>query len=147
MRRDPAQHLATIDRLRSRAFPGERAAEPGLTGGPGYHLAELAVSEGFWADDGTARIAAAEQYEAECAALSTLLTARWGEPQLLGMQGVLLRAAEGEEAGEPWRELSGVAACAELWRAEPHWIAVAVAGRDPYQPLRLLAAVTVNDPP
>jgi hypothetical protein len=118
-----------------------------VAAGPGYHLAELAVSEGFWADDGTARIAAAEQYEAQCAALSTLLTARWGAPQLLGMQGALLRAAEGEELQEPWRELTGTAAYAELWRAEQHWIAVAVAGRDPYQPLRLLAAVTVNDPP
>ncbi|RAJ57449.1 hypothetical protein K378_05336 [Streptomyces sp. Amel2xB2] len=142
-----AQHLARIDVLRVRAFPHQRTEEADVVSGPGYHLAELARSEGFWGDDGTARAGLGEEYEAECGALSTLLSARWGEPQLLGMGGALIRGTEGEEIPEPWRELSGTTPYVELWRAEERWIAVAVTQRGPELPLQLLAAVTVNDPP
>lgn len=144
---DLAQHLATIDVLRARAFPARCGRQAEVVSGPGYHLVELARSGGFWEDDGTARLAAAERYEEDCGALSTLLTARWGEPQAVGTGGTLIRGTEGEEIPEPWRELSWTTAYVELWRAEDRWIALAVSQRGPELPFQLVAAVTVNDPP
>jgi hypothetical protein len=142
-----AQHLATIDLLRARAFPAQRGGEPRVVSGPGYHLAELATSEGFLADDGTGRLVAEEQYEAECGALSVLLARRWGEPQLVSLYGALIRSAEGEEIPEPWQQLSAGIPYVELWRAEGRWIAVGVSQQGPGLPFQLIAAVTVNDPP
>lgn len=144
---DLAQHLAEIDVLRARAFPARRGRQAHLVSGPGYHLVELATSGGFWEDDGTERLAAGQRYEEDCGALATLLTARWGEPQLLGTAGTLIRGTEGEEIPEPWRELTWRAAYVELWRAEDRWIALAVSRHGPDQPFQLIAAVTVNDPP
>jgi hypothetical protein len=142
-----AQHLATIDLLRTRAFPAQRGREAGVVSGPGYHLAELATSEEFWEDDGTERLAAEEQYEAECGALSVLLTERWGEPQVFSLCGTLARSVEGEEVPEPWQGLSGSIPYVELWQAEGRWIAVGVSQHGRELPFQLIAAVTVNDPP
>jgi hypothetical protein len=142
-----ARHLATIDRLRCGAFPARRRREAEVVSGPGYHTVELSTSEEFWDDDGTRRSAAEEQYEAECGALSMLLTTRWGEPQLVSLAGALLRGAEGEEIPEPWRELSAGVPYVELWRAGDRWIAVGVSRLGPELPFQLVAAVTVNDPP
>jgi hypothetical protein len=142
-----ARYLAEIDRLRAGAFPAQHGREADVVSGPGYHTVELSTSEEFWDDDGTRRAAAEEQYEAECGALSMLLTSRWGEPQLMSLAGVLLRAAEGEEIPEPWRELSAGVPYVELWRAGDRWIAVGVSRLGPELPFQLVAAVTVNDPP
>ncbi|NLU73453.1 hypothetical protein HCC61_12325 [Streptomyces sp. HNM0575] len=144
---DLAGHLATIDRLRARDFPARPRRDVHVVSGPGYHTVELATSEEFWEDDGTARPAAEEQYEAECGALCGLLTGRWGEPQLVGLGGALLRSEEGEEIPEPWRTLCGSVPYVELWWAEGRWIAVGVSRQGPELPLQLIAAVTVNDPP
>lgn len=142
-----AQHLATIELLRARAFPAQRGGEPGVVSGPGYHLAELATSEGFWEDDGAQRLAAEEQYQAECGALSVLLAQRWGEPQLVSLYGTLIRSAEGAEIPEPWQWLSARLPYVELWRAAGRWIAVGVSQQGPELPFQLIAAVTVNNPP
>ncbi|QPP10121.1 hypothetical protein G4Z16_31025 [Streptomyces bathyalis] len=144
---DLAQHLATIDLLRARPFPEQRGRRAGVVSGPGYHLAELATSEEFWEDDGSARLVAGEQYEAECGALSVLLTGRWGEPQVFSLSSALMRSTEGEEIAEPWQGLSGGVPYLELWRAEGRWVAVGVSQLGPVLPFQLIAAVTVNDPP
>lgn len=145
---DLARHLATIDLLRATEFPARRAREAAVVSGPGYHLAELSTSAGFWEGDGSAeRIAAEQRYGAEWEALSLLLSRRWGEPQVVGLCGALVRSAGGEELDEPWRGLSGGAPCLDLWQADGRWIAVGVSQQGPELPLQLVAAVTVNDPP
>ncbi|MFI6693763.1 hypothetical protein ACIBLA_18790 [Streptomyces sp. NPDC050433] len=142
-----AQHLATIDLLCARPFPAERIGSEAGTSGPGYHLAELASGEGFWADDGTRRVTEAEQYEAECAALASLLAARWGEAELVSLWSTRVRAGEGEEIPEPWRELSDGVGHAHLWRTGSRWVAVGVSWQGDDQPFQLLVAVTEIDPP
>jgi hypothetical protein len=167
------QHLATIDALRERTFPGQRARSSTVVSGPGYHIAELATSQGFWEDDGTARLAAEEEYETECRALSRKLYERWGEPQVMSMWSVRVRSTEsdfygdgrddgdrddvehkehGEHIGtgeedQPWLELSIGVPWLELWRAEGKWIGLGVSQQDGELPFQLLAVVTVNDPP
>ncbi|SCK59200.1 hypothetical protein [Streptomyces sp. WMMB 322] len=144
---DLAQHLATIDVLRDRPFPEQRGRQAEVVSGPGYHLAELATSEEFWEGDGAGRLTTGEQYEAECGALSRLLTGRWGEPQLVSLRGTLMRGAEGEEMPEPWQGLSAGVPYVELWQTEGRWVAVGVSQLGPALPFQLIAAVTVNDPP
>lgn len=145
---DLARHLATIDLLRAAGFPARRGRDARVVSGPGYHLAELSTSAGFWEGDGSAeRLAAERQYGAEWEALSLLLSRRWGEPQVVGLGGVLMRSAEGEKLNEPWQGLSGGAPCVDLWQADGRWVAVGVSQQGLELPLQLLAAVTVNDPP
>ncbi len=122
-----------------------------MVSGPGYHIAELATSEEFWEDDGTGRLAALEQYEAECGALSVVLSARWGEPQVFSLWSTLVRSTRGgggvqEESWQPWAELSAGVPCLDLWRAGERWIALGVSQHDAELPFQLVAAVTVNDP-
>ncbi|MET4927452.1 hypothetical protein P3L51_34680 [Streptomyces sp. PSRA5] len=142
-----AQHLATIDLLCARSFPAERAGSGVGTSGPGYHLAELALGESFRETDGSRRAQEAEQYEAECAALTSVLAARWGEPQPVSLWSTRVRAAEGEEIPEPWRALSDGVGLAHLWRTGGRWVAVGVSWQGDEHPLQLLAAVTEIDPP
>lgn len=142
-----ARHVATIDLLCARSFPAERAGSETGTSGPGYHLAELARGEGFWDDDGTRRAQEAEQYEAECAALASVLEARWGEPQLVSLWSIHVRATEGEEIPEPWPELSAGVAYVHLWRTGDRWVALGVSHQGEEHPFQLLAAVTETDPP
>ncbi|MEV4993631.1 hypothetical protein [Streptomyces niveus] len=142
-----ARHLATIDLLCARPFPAARAGSGTGTSGPGFHLAELASGDGFWEDDGSRRAREAEQYEAECAALATVLEARWGEPQLFSLWSTRVRGAEGEEIPDPWRELSDGMAHAHLWRIGDRWLAVGVSTQGEEHPFQLLATVTDIDPP
>ncbi|WP_329031988.1 hypothetical protein OIE71_03360 [Streptomyces sp. NBC_01725] len=142
-----ARHVATIDLLCARSFPAERAGSEVGTSGPGYHLVELARGESFWEDDGSRRVQEAEQYEAECAALASVLAARWGEPQLVSLWSTRVRGGEGEEIPEPWRELSHGVGHVHLWRTGGRWVAVGVSHQGEEHPFQLLAAVTETDPP
>lgn len=142
-----AQHLATIDLLRSREFPLLRGRSDVGTSGPGYHLAELSTSEEFWEDDGTGRAEAEDQYAAECAALAQALSARWGQPQVFGLWSLLVRGTAGEEIPEPWNQLSGTLDHLHLWRVEERWLALGVAQWGRELPFQLVAAVTEIDPP
>ncbi|MGW0736817.1 hypothetical protein [Streptomyces sp. NPDC002851] len=126
-------HLAAVTRLCSE--------EPS-----GHRVVELSRAE-FWDDDGTARAAAAEQYEAERTALIRLLAPRWGEPQWIGLQGVRIRAGEGESIPEPWLGLSWMTPDVYLWRADDRWLAVGVTHGDGETLLRLVAVATTVDPP
>ncbi|MER5310552.1 hypothetical protein ABT034_22495 [Streptomyces sp. NPDC002773] len=142
-----ARHLATIDLLRSRAFPARPERSGPVDSGPGFHVGELATSEDFWEDDGTRRVLAEEQYEAERDGLTALLTARWGPPDELSLWSVLERGMEGEELPEPWSTLSSHTPRLTLWRDGGRWIGVGVSQWDKELPFQLLAVVTEVDPP
>ncbi|GGV56150.1 hypothetical protein GCM10010277_57110 [Streptomyces longisporoflavus] len=148
-----AQHLAAIDLLRSREFPAEHGRSAGGDGGPGYRIAELLTSDGFWEDDGTQWEATADQYEAERDGLSVLLADRWGEPQIFSLGGLFERTLSGGEDGtgedipEPWGSLSSSVPDLHLWRADGRWIALGVSQWDRELPFQLLAVVTEIDPP
>ncbi|MEV0321650.1 hypothetical protein ACIBKX_34760 [Streptomyces sp. NPDC050658] len=153
-----AEHLATIDLLCSREFAAEHSRSIAVSGGPGYHIAELLTSEEFWEDDGSRREAVEEQYEAERDGLSVLLTARWGAPDVFSLSGVFQRMLTdwdeetgeeipGEEIPEPWSSLSSAAPDLHLWRTAGRWVALGVAQWDKELPFQLLAVVTEIDPP
>ncbi|WP_369244971.1 hypothetical protein [Streptomyces sp. R41] len=144
-----ALYLATILRLCSEDFPAEDSRSDVGTGGLGYHIAELATSEEFWEDDGTAREKTEEQYEADRDGLSELLTPRWGRPQVFSLASVFDRSMDGEDIAEPWGILSSHVPDVHLWKAEAHgrWVALGVSQWDKELPFQLLAVVTEIDPP
>ncbi|MFD8207793.1 hypothetical protein ACFV2S_15555 [Streptomyces sp. NPDC059695] len=142
-----AEQLATIDLLRTRAFPVRPERSGSVAGGPGFHLGELATSEDFWEDDGTRRALVEEQYEAERDGLAAVLTARWGPPEELSLWPVLERSMEGEELPEPWPTLSCHTPELKLWRADGRWIGLGVSQWDKELPFQLLAVVTEAGPP
>ncbi|WP_330302976.1 MULTISPECIES: hypothetical protein [unclassified Streptomyces] len=144
-----ARQLATILRLCSEDFPLEHGRSGVGDAGPGYHIAELATSEEFWEDDGTAREETEEQYEADRDGLSELLSNRWGRPQIFSLASSFERSADGEEIPEPWGTLSSHVPDVHLWRADGHdrWVALGVSQWDKELPFQLLAVVTEIDPP
>ena len=142
-----AQHLAAIDLLRGQAFPAQRDRSELGDSGPGYHLAELRTEA-----DGTHAAclpadAAVESYEAECEALAFALSTRWGEGQRFSLWSASVRSIEGEGIPQPWDQLSQCVDDVQIWRAEGHWIAVAVARAEGEGAYRLIAVVTDVDPP
>jgi hypothetical protein len=138
-----AQHLATIELLRSRSFPRQRGPSDVGTSGPGYHLAELSAGEAPAGDDQQGD----DQQAAEHEALAALLTARYGEPRQVGLLGARVRLERGEEIPAPWYELSVGPGYVQLWRIQGRWLALALAEGNGEYPSRLLAAVTETDPP
>ncbi|GGN52207.1 hypothetical protein GCM10011579_008980 [Streptomyces albiflavescens] len=144
-----ALHLATIVRLCSEAFPTEHGRSDVGTAGPGYHIAELATSEDFWEDDGTAREETEEQYEADRDGLSALLTRRWGCPRVFSLSSIFDRSMDGEDIPEPWGILSSHVPDVHLWDAVGHdrWVVLGVSQWDKELPFQLLAVVTEIDPP
>ncbi|MEU2235643.1 hypothetical protein [Streptomyces vietnamensis] len=142
-----AQHLATVDSLRTRAFPTRPERSGPVDSGPGYHVGELATSEDFWEDDGFRSVLVLEQYEADRDALAALLTARWGPPEELSLWPVLERVNDGEEIPEPWSTLSCHAPHLWLWRVDGRWTGLGISQWDKELPFQLLAVVTEVDPP
>ncbi|MCC9737802.1 hypothetical protein [Streptomyces sp. MNU89] len=141
------EQLAAIDRLRARPLPAARGGPSrGAEGGPGFHLADLRVSEEFWEDDGSRIREAEEQFEAECEALVVLLSRRWGEPRVLDLTEHLIRSAEGEAVPEPLATLCGCVGVLYAWRAGGRWLAVGLGRQGRELPLRLLAVVAEEDP-
>jgi hypothetical protein len=146
---DIAKALAVIDRLRSGAFPAERARTDAGTAGPGYRIAELETSDAFWEDDGTRREATAEQFECDRDGLGERLTERWGQPQAFSLYSVFERTTRGEDVAEPWASLSSHVPDVLLWTPDGsgRWIALGVSQWDRELPFQLLAVVTDRDPP
>ncbi|WP_306185577.1 MULTISPECIES: hypothetical protein [unclassified Streptomyces] len=146
---DIAKALAVIDRLCTGAFPAEQVRTDVGTAGPGYSIAELETSDGFWEDDGTLREETEEQYECDRTGLGERLTERWGQPREFSLYSVLHRTVEGEDLPEPWASLSGHVPDVRLWRAQEagRWIALGVSQWDRELPFQLLAVVTDTDPP
>ncbi|MEU4132789.1 hypothetical protein [Streptomyces wuyuanensis] len=141
-----AGHLATIDLLRSRPFPAQSVRSEVGTSAPGYHTAELSTSEEFW-DDRSHMEVVGEQYEAEREALATVLSARWGRPQVFSLSSVLVRSVEEEHIPEPWGLLSASVPDVHLWHVDGQWVVLGVSKWDTESPYRLLAVVTEVDPP
>ncbi|MFG2759453.1 hypothetical protein [Streptomyces wuyuanensis] len=141
-----AGHLAAIDLLRSRPFPAQSVRSEVGTSAPGYHTAELSTSEEF-RDGGSQPEVVGEQYEAEREALATVLSARWGRPQVFGLGSVLIRSVEEEHIPEPWGMLSASVPDVHLWHVDGRWVVLGVPKWDTESPYRLLAVVTDVDPP
>ncbi|WP_142215874.1 hypothetical protein [Streptomyces sp. SLBN-118] len=139
-----AQHLDTIDLLRSRAFPAEPGPSDVGSQGPGFHVAEL---NGQFGDDGADGYedgdgdAAADQRAQEHGALLNVLERRWGEPDIFSLASTRLRVERDEEVPDPWRRLSEQMEWLHLWRIEDRWIAVGLTR------FQLLAVVTETEPP
>ncbi|WP_240136313.1 hypothetical protein [Streptomyces sp. MUM 178J] len=135
----PADQLAEIDRLRTRAFAED---------GPGYHLVELseggavggAAEEASWEQ-------ASEQCEADCDALVTLLSARWGRADPFSVWSLSVRSASGEKAPASWVALSHLVDYVTAWQANDRWIAVGTARRDRGRRPGLLVLITGDAPP
>ncbi|WP_448321151.1 hypothetical protein [Streptomyces sp. CO7] len=150
-----ARHVAVVERLCGSDLPEEgvdadRDAALGRCG-PGWRAAELLggefLADGCSGDPGLAAEAAAE-YEHEREALAQRLSARWGEPQQVGLWGALIRAGEaGEEIPEPWGFLCGELTEVHLWWAGDRWLALGVSRHGHEPPHALLAVVTTQDPP
>ncbi|HCA85095.1 MAG TPA: hypothetical protein DEQ61_06140 [Streptomyces sp.] len=142
-----AQQLETVDRLRTRPFPAERGwSADGAYGGPGFHLADLLVSEKFWEDDGSRRAEAEEQFDAELVALVTLLGRRWGEPEELDLGEHLLRSVEGEPVPEPLSLVCGHVGTLYAWRVGGRRLAVGLGRQGTESPIQLLVLVAAGDP-
>ncbi|MFJ8074033.1 hypothetical protein ACIQ7Q_08875 [Streptomyces sp. NPDC096176] len=139
-----AQHLAAIDLLRGRAFPAQRDRSEFGDSGPGYHLAELRTEADGACLPGDAAV---ELCEAECEALAFALSTRWGEGQRFSLWSASVRSIAGEGIPQPWERLSQCADDVQTWRAEGHWIAVAVARAEGEREYRLIVVVTDVDPP
>ncbi|MFF9092688.1 hypothetical protein ACF1AX_06200 [Streptomyces sp. NPDC014802] len=147
---DSAQHLAVIDQLCSRAFPGQRGPTDVGTAGPGWFIAELATSHGLREGDPGEREPAAADFHALKDAVARALDRRRGAHQRpWGTQGLRLRAGWGEEIPEPWGTVSVRVEELELWDPDDtgRWIALGVADRDAHDEIQLLAVVTDIDPP
>ncbi|WP_327298919.1 MULTISPECIES: hypothetical protein [unclassified Streptomyces] len=144
-----AQYVATIDRLRTRAFPTRRGWSDTGPGGPGYHLAALITRDTLLGRGGTSapEAQAEDQFGADYEALVAVLDARWGEAQAFSLWSMLTRRMEGEEIPEPWDELCTTMSSLHLWRAEERWIAVGAVHGSQEHEAQLVAAVTDVDPP
>lgn len=146
-----ARHLAVVERLCGLELPEEGPGSAGCrTGpewsGPGWRVAELRRSEDFW-EDRSPEEETADQFECEREALAERLTARWGEPQRVGLFGAFLRSMEGGEIPDPWGWLCQDLPDVHLWRVRERWIALGVSHPDRELPFSLLAVVTRQDPP
>ncbi|MEV0978997.1 hypothetical protein [Streptomyces sp. NPDC049915] len=147
---DSAQHLAVIDRLRCRVFPGQRGRTDVGAAGPGYFIAELMTSHGLREGDPAERAPTAADFHALKDRVARELDRRDGaHPLPLGMQGLRVRAARGEEIPEPWATVSVRVDELDLWDPDEtgRWVALAVADRDAHDEIQLIAVVTEIDPP
>ncbi|MCT2593962.1 hypothetical protein LHJ74_29325 [Streptomyces sp. N2-109] len=122
-----AEHLAAID---------------GLLAHPGPRAVDLLTSEAFWEDDGTARPEAEAAFAADCEALVTWLSERWGEPAPLDLTGHLLRLLDGDPVPEPLAGICGHVRLLHLWRTGPggRWLGVGIGRHGQEQPIQLVAA-------
>jgi hypothetical protein len=121
-----ADHAAAVERLLT--VPGPRTAD-------------LAVGEDPAGDDATVRLAAEEAFTTDCDALVSLLTRRWGEPEVLDLTDDLVRLARGEPVPEPLRTLCASVRILYRWHTGDRWLGVGVGRQGEELPFRLVAAV------
>lgn len=136
-----ADHVATIDQLRARDFPAQRTADGWVASGPGFHVADLRVSEDFWDADLTRVEEVLEEFEAELGALVQVLTLRWGAPEVLDLTASLERSAMGEPVPPPLDTLCGYVPELRLWRLDGRWVGLGVGQGDRELPFQLLVAI------
>lgn len=136
-----ANHLATIDQLRLRDFPARRGTAGRVESGPGFHVADLRVSEDFWDADLTRVEEALEEFEAELSVLVQALTLRWGAPEVLDLTDHLERQAMGEPVPPPLDALCGYVPELHIWRVGGRWVGLGVGQGDRELPFQLLVAI------
>ncbi|MEE4543835.1 hypothetical protein V2S66_17890 [Streptomyces sp. V4-01] len=144
---DLAAQIAEVDRLRALDFPAQRVRTPAVHSGPGFHLAELAVSEDPHGDGGSRREEVADDFEAACQALIERLADRWGEPEPLDLYPFLLRQEEGAPVPPPIDVLCGHVSEVYGWRVGARWIALGVGQGDRELPYQLVLAIGEGDVP
>lgn len=142
---DLAAQIAEVDRLRALDFPAQRVRTSAASSGPGFHLAELAVSEDFLEDGGSCREEVADDFEAACQALIERLADRWGEPEPLDLYPFLQRQEEGGPVPPPIGELCGRVSEVYGWRVGTRWIALGIGQGDREMPYQLVLAIGERD--
>ncbi|GAB7029459.1 hypothetical protein AB0G35_33275 [Streptomyces sp. NPDC021749] len=135
------EQLTTIDLLRRREFPAQRVRSTPVESGPGFHIADLRVSQDFWDVDLTELAEVEEEFEAALTALVQALSLRWGEPEVVDLTDVLERTAQGLPVPPPLDVLCGFVPLMYGWRVDGRWTAVGVGQGDRELPLQLLVAV------
>ncbi|MFE1774615.1 hypothetical protein [Streptomyces sp. NPDC059008] len=135
------EQLTTIDALRLRAFPAQRIRSGLVESGPGFHVADLWVSEDFWDADLAEVAETEEEFEAGLTALVQALSLRWGEPETLDLTPHLERTASGLPVPPPLDALCGYVPLLHGWRVRGRWIGVGVGQGDREMPFQLLVAV------
>ncbi|WP_413802688.1 hypothetical protein [Streptomyces iranensis] len=136
-----ADHVSTIDQLRARDFPAQRTADGWVESGPGFHVADLRVSEDFWDADLTRVEEVLEEFEAELSVLAQVLTLRWGAPDVLDLTDSLERSAMGEPVPPPLDTLCGYVPELRVWRVDSRWVGLGVGQGDRELPFQLLVAI------
>ncbi|MFE7613575.1 hypothetical protein [Streptomyces celluloflavus] len=153
-----ARQLALIDQLRDRPFPAHRglaATAGGVPGepvrsGPGGHVAQLWEGPPLWDADPADAEAIREECAAGLAALTAVLSLRWGPPTVVELAGRLERLAWGLPVRPPLDLLCGQVARVHTWQAGGRWVAIGAGQGGPELPYRLLAAIgegTVEEVP
>ncbi|MGW7578501.1 hypothetical protein [Streptomyces sp. NPDC054765] len=138
-------YLAAVDRLRLRDFPASPGRSALVGSGPGFHIAALRVSGGFWDADPAELAEAEEEFEAGLTALVQALSLRWGEPETLDLAEHLERTAMGLPVRPPLDTLCGYVPHMYGWRVQGRWIGAGVGQGDRELPLQLLVAVGEGD--
>ncbi|WP_030828782.1 hypothetical protein [Streptomyces hygroscopicus] len=136
-----ADHVTSIDRLRARDFPRQRAVDGRVASGPGFHVADLRVSEDFWDADPARVEEVLEEFEAELGALVQALTLRWGAPAVLDLTDSLERSAMGEPVPPPLNTLCGYVPELHIWHVDGRWVGLGVGQGDRELPFQLLVAI------
>ncbi|WP_432253806.1 hypothetical protein [Streptomyces sp. HNM1019] len=136
-----ADHVATIDHLRARDFPARPTADGRVESGPGFHIADLRVSEDFWDADLSRVEEVLEEFEAELSALDRVLTSRWGAPDVLDLTDSPERSAMGDPVPPPLDTLCGYVPELRVWRVNGRWVGLGVGQGDRESPFQLLVAM------
>ncbi|MFK4274096.1 hypothetical protein, partial [Streptomyces milbemycinicus] len=136
-----ADHVTAIDRQRARDFPRQRAVDGRVASGPGFHVADLRVSEDFWDADPARVEEVLEEFEAELGALVQALTLRWGAPAVLDLTDSLERSAMGEPVPPPLDTLCGYVPELHIWHVDGRWVGLGVGQGDRELPFQLLVAI------
>ncbi|MFE5481682.1 hypothetical protein [Streptomyces sp. NPDC056527] len=141
--------LSIVDELAALPFTeqeGRLGIGEGGWSGPGHHVAVLRRSRDFRDDRSEEIVEAAEQeLDADLAALTDALTARWGSPTTVDLWPYLGVDDPDQRhvAPEPPSFLSDVAGTMRVWHPplSDRLLSLAIGQADPEFPLELLAAV------
>lgn len=136
-----ARQLALIDELRGRAFPSQRGPSAAGESGPGFHLARIWQSPPLWDADPAEAVEIREDCAAELAALTAVLSLRWGEPADVELSAALERTAMGLPVAPPLDVLCALVPRVHTWRVAGRWVAVGAGQSSPELPCQVLAAV------
>ncbi|MFJ4966392.1 hypothetical protein ACIP6P_28730 [Streptomyces sp. NPDC088729] len=142
-----AHHLRLIDGMCGGEFPSRRTPSVAGVSGPGFHTAYLRPYGGAGDDDDPTGAEHRARCLAEHDALLTLLTSRWGEPQVMSPWSARERMLAGEDIPEPWADLVAGCEFLRLWRIGERWIAIGLFVEADGPACELTVVATDVDPP